>query len=230
MKGFLQHSLDGSFSIFFLSVLMWSLLITMGLNPFCLFVCFCGHLHKTPFKTMIWFHFYCVTNGRISSTFSRWLLLYLFSFCSNVLTSYHNESKSFLFVCFCGRLHKNPIQSYDFIQFYCVTNESIFSTSSWWLLLYLFSFFASFLTSYHICIKTFLFACLFVFVDAFIKLPFKTMILFNFTVSQMKAFFQHPLDGSFSIFFLSLLVFSLLTIFVSKPFCLLVCLFLWTPS
>ena len=36
MKGFPQHPLDGSFSIFFLSVLMFSLLITMGLNPFCL--------------------------------------------------------------------------------------------------------------------------------------------------------------------------------------------------
>ena len=50
MKGFPQHPLDGSFSIFFLSVLMFSLLITMGLNPFCLFVCFCGHLHKNPIQ------------------------------------------------------------------------------------------------------------------------------------------------------------------------------------
>ena len=32
MKGFPQHPLDGSFSIFFLSVLMFSLLITMGLR------------------------------------------------------------------------------------------------------------------------------------------------------------------------------------------------------
>ena len=50
MKGFPQHPLDGSFSIFFLSVLMFSLLITMDLNPFCLFVCFCGRFHKNPIK------------------------------------------------------------------------------------------------------------------------------------------------------------------------------------
>ena len=85
MKGFPQHPLDGSFSIFFLSVLMFSLLITMGLNPFCLFVCFCGCLHKTSFKTMIVFHFYCVTNERISSTISQLLLLYLFLFGANFI-------------------------------------------------------------------------------------------------------------------------------------------------
>ena len=50
MKGFPQHPLDSSFSIFFLSVLMFSLLITMVLNFFCLFVCFCGKIKKNPLQ------------------------------------------------------------------------------------------------------------------------------------------------------------------------------------
>ena len=44
-------------------------------------------------------HILCHRDERISSASSRWLLLYLFPFCANVLTSYHNGSKSFLLVC-----------------------------------------------------------------------------------------------------------------------------------
>ena len=55
MKGFPQHPLDGSFSIFFLSVLMFSLLITMGRNSFCCLFVFVDAFKKTLFKTSILF-------------------------------------------------------------------------------------------------------------------------------------------------------------------------------
>ena len=38
-------------------------------------------------------HILCHRDERISSATSRWLFLYLFPFCANVLTSYHNGSK-----------------------------------------------------------------------------------------------------------------------------------------
>ena len=55
-------------------------------------------------------------------------------------------------------------------------------------------------------------------------------ILTTYCATEMKGFPQHPLDGSFSIFFLSVLMFSLLITMSLNHFCLFVCLFLWTPS